>query len=121
MAEVVHHRFRHRYYCCDEDSFGAGAITFNALLCPRCKRWYLSDGPEVVGRISRMPWITAAFTYGLKQLKLVPPDSCRCAKIDVTHQGDSHGNRTHQLEAENAANHDEDTGRLGQQDTDTGA
>jgi hypothetical protein len=74
-------KYRHNSYVNDPDTHGAGAITFNALKCSRCGDWYLSDGPEIEGRTSRMPWITAAVTHGLRQLKELPPDGCGCGKI----------------------------------------
>lgn len=81
MAKQIHARHRHSHYCNDPNTHGAGAITFNALKCTRCSKWYLRDGPETPFRVSRMPWITAAVTYGLKQLKELPPDGCGCDKI----------------------------------------
>lgn len=81
MAKQVYAKHRHSHYCNDPDTYGAGAITFKALRCPKCECWYLSEGPEVQFRLSRMPWVTAAVTYGLKQLKELPPDGCKCAKI----------------------------------------
>jgi len=74
-------KYRHKFYCNDPKS-PARALTFNALRCGRCDSWYMSaTTDEERPRVGVVPWITAAATLKLKQLKEVPPDNCQCANI----------------------------------------
>ena len=67
---------RHNCYMNDPDS-PARAITFKALKCPKCGDWRFKEEEGT----SIMPWVTAAVTHGMKQLKVVPQNDCNCGNI----------------------------------------